>query len=153
MAASSTLFSAEIQWGLAENGLQLGIDVTATPEPALRVSLKNVGVEPRDLVIGEEGAVDLYNVEIATRNPGQPEQRVFDLPALQVSSSSLLLPISARLQPGEVREFVYPLNQLICVVNRKDVPFRALFEHGYNVHASFEFPGVTLVTPELTYMW
>ncbi len=153
IAVASTLFSADIQWGLAESGLQLGIDVTATPEPALRISLKNVGIESRDSVIGEAGAVDFYNVEIATRAPGQPDQPVFDLHALQASSSSLLLPISAHLQPGEVREFVYPLSQLICVVNRRDVPFRALFERGYSVHASLEFPGVTLVTPDLTYMW
>jgi hypothetical protein len=133
-------------WGPVESGLRLGIDVTATSEPALRISLKNVGTEPRDLLIGYEGDPDQYNVEFTTRAPEQQPLPVLDLNASL--PPSLLLPITARLRPGEVREFIYPLTKLICVVNRKDVPFRLLLEQSYTVRASFGFPGVTLTTPD-----
>ncbi len=144
--AVSGLCADAILWGPVESGLQLGIDVTATSEPALRISLKNVGAEPRDLLIGYEGVPDMYNVEFIAQAPGQPPLALLDLEA--PLPPSLLLAITARLRPGEVREFVYPLSQLISVVNRKDVPFRPLLEQGYTVRAAFGFPWVTLTTPD-----
>jgi hypothetical protein len=150
-AATSVLAADGTQWGPVESGLQLGIDVTATSEPAVRVSLKNAGAEPRDLMIGYEGFVDSYNVQIATGAPGRRQQPVLDVLDLNARPSSLLLPIIAHLQPGEVREFIYPLSKLICVVNRKDVPFRALLEQGYRVRASFEFPFTRLTTPDFSW--
>jgi hypothetical protein len=149
LAAATSVFGADSTlWGPVEDGMQLGIDVTSAPGPEFRISLKNAGAEPRDLVIGYEGSVDLYSLEITTNAPGQPEQPAFDSMALG-HSPSLLLPIVAHLQPGEVREFVYPLSQLICVVNRKDVPFRTLWEQGYIVRASFELTGARLQTLDL----
>ena len=154
LAAATSIFAADdTLWGPVESGLQLGIGTTSTPESALRILLKNTGSEPRDLLIGYEGSADLYNVEITTQAPGQQPQLVFDLIALKAPPSSLLLPISAHLQPGEIRSLLYPLRQLICVVNRHDVPIRALLAQGYKVRASFQFPGVTLTTPDLIYMW
>ena len=101
-------------------------------------------------MIGYEGSVDLYSVEIAATAPGQQQQPVFDVMDLKAHAASLQFPINVHLQPGEVREFLYPLSQLICVVNRKDVPFRALWERGYAVRAWMEFPGVRLATPDLS---
>ena len=149
MLAAASVFGADSTlWGQVEDGMQLGIDVTSAPGPGFRTLLKNAGAEPRDLVIGYEGSVDLYSVEITTNAPGQPEQPVFDSMALG-HSPSIVLPIVAHLQPAEVREFTYPLSQLVCVVNRKDVPFRTLWEQGYMVRASFELPGARLQTPDL----
>lgn len=149
MLAATSVFGADSTlWGPVEDGMQLGIDVTSAPGPRFRILLKNAGAEPRDLVIGYEGSVDLYSVEITANAPGQPEQPVFDAMALG-HSPSLVLPIVAHLQPAEVREFIYPLSQLICVVNRKDVPFRTLWKQGYMMRASFEFPGARLQTPDL----
>jgi len=150
-AACSVLGAGVTLWGPVESGLQLGIDVTATSEPAVRVSLTNAGAEPRDLVVGYEGSVDSFNVQIATGAPGRRQQSVLDVLDLKARPSSLLLPIVAHLQPGEVREFLYPLSQLICVVNRKDIPFRALLEQGYWVRASFEFPFTRLTTPDFSW--
>jgi hypothetical protein len=150
-AASSVLGAGATLWGPVESGLQLGIDVAAATEPALRVSLRNAGAEPRDLMIGYEGSVDSYNVQITTGASGRRQQPVLDVLDLKARPSSLLLPIVAHLQPGEVREFLYPLIQLICVVNRKDVPFRALLEQGYWVRASFEFPFTRLTTPDFSW--
>jgi len=150
-AAVTSLLSADATlWGPVESGLQLGIDVTATSDPTFRILLKNAGAEPRDLVIGHEGSQDLYNIELTTRSPEQQEQPVFDSTALKAVPASLILPIIGHLQPGEIREFVYPLSQLICVVHRRDVPFRTLLEHGYWVRASFDFPFARLTTPDLS---
>jgi hypothetical protein len=150
-AATSVLGEDVTLWGPEASGLQLGIDVSATSEPALRVSLKNAGAVPRDLAIGYfEGYVDLYSVEIAATAPGRQQQPVFDVMDLKARPASLQLPINVHLRPGEVREFLYPLSQLICVVNRKDIPFRALWERGYTVRAWMEFPGVRLATPDLS---
>jgi hypothetical protein len=145
-----------------EGGLQLGIGVASVAvklirsrvaEPRLRILLKNVGSEPRDVLVGYSAPVDLYNVKITTLGPSAREQPVLDLKALQAAPSSVLLPTIAHLQPGEVREFLYPLRQLICVVNRTDVMLGTLLEQGYSVRATFESPGVTLATPDLIYMW
>ena len=149
LAAATGVYGADSTlWGQVEDGMQLGIDVTSAPGPRFRILLKNAGPEPRDLVIGYEGSVDLFSVEITTNAPGQPEQPVFDSMALG-HYPSLVLPIVANLQPAEVREFIHPLSQLVCVVNRKDVPFRTLWEQGYMVRASFELPGARLQTPDL----
>jgi hypothetical protein len=149
LAAATSVFGADSAlWGPVEDGMQLGIDVTSSPGPRFRILLRNAGAEPRDLVVGYEGSVDLYGVEMTTNAPGQPEQPVFDSTALG-HSPSLALPIVAHLQSAEVREFIYPLSQLVCVVNRKDVPFRTLWEQGYMLRASFELPGARLQTPDL----
>ncbi len=148
LAAASVFGGDSTLWGQVEDGMQLGINVTSAPGPRFRILLKNAGAEPRDLVIGYEGSVDLYSVEITTNAPGQPEQPVFNSMALG-HSPSLVLPIVAHLQPAEVREFIYPLSQLVCVVNRKDVPFRTLWEQGYMVRTSFELPAARLQTPDL----
>jgi hypothetical protein len=149
VAATRVLGADVTRWGPVESGLQLGIDVAATSAPTLRISLKNAGTEPRDLVIGyETSAGTLYNIEFTAQGQGLESQPVFDLNSLKDLSSSYLQKI-AHLPPGEVREFVYPLNRLISVVNRKDVPFRALWERGYAVRASFEFPFARLTTPDL----
>ena len=140
-AAATSVLGADVTlWGPEASGLQLGIDVSATSEAALRVSLKNAGGEARDLVIGSEGSVDLYNVEIATNALGQGQQPVFDVMALKARPASLQLPINVHLQPGEVRGFLYPLSRLICVVNRKDVPFRALWERATQYAPGWNFP-------------
>jgi hypothetical protein len=83
LAAATGVYGADSTlWGQVEDGMQLGIDVTSAPGPRFRILLKNAGAEPRDLVIGYEGSVDLYSVEITTNAPGQPEQPVFDSMAL-----------------------------------------------------------------------
>jgi hypothetical protein len=133
-----------------ESGLQLGIDITATSEPALRISLKNAGSQPRDLAIGHEGTPDLYDLEFTAQAPGQQPQPVLDRSALKAQPGSFGAPITVHLQPGEVRAFLYPLSRLICVVNRNAVPLRRLLAQGYPVRASFDFPSVKLVTPELS---
>ncbi len=150
LLAASNLYCADVLWGPVDSGLQLGIGITATSEPALRVSLKNAGSQPRDLPIGHEGAPDLYDAAFTTQAPGQQPQPVLDLRALKAQPGSIDQPITAHLQPGEVREFFYPLSRLICIVNRNDVPLRPLLAQGYTVRASFHFPGVKLVTPDLS---
>ena len=123
LAAAICVFGADSTlWGPVEDGMQLGIDVTSAPVPAFRILLKNAGAEPRDLVIGYEGSVDLSSVEITTNAPGQPEQPVFDSMALG-HSPSLVWPIVAHLQPAEVREFIYPLSQLVCGCESKRCSF------------------------------
>ncbi len=150
LLAATNLYCADVLWGPVESGLQLGIDITATSEPALRISLKNAGSQPRDLPIGHSGAPDLYDVEFTTQPPGQQPQPVLDQIALKAQPGSFGPPLTAHLQPGEVREFLYPLSRLICIVNRKDVALRPLLAQGYMVRASFDFPGVKLVTPDLS---
>jgi hypothetical protein len=148
-AATSSYCADDVLWGPVESGLQLGIGIKSTPEPTLRVSLRNIGTKPRDLLIGYEGSIDLYNVGLTTQSPEQQELAVLELNAIKAYPSSLILPISAHLKPGEEHEFIYPLSQLSCVVNRRDVPFRVLLAQGYTVWASFEFPGTKLTSPEL----
>jgi len=153
-ATATSMLCADVTlWGPVEGDFELGIGVASTTEPRLRILLKNVGSEPRDVLIGYSAPVDFYNVKITTLGPGGREQPVLDLNALQAPPPSVLLPVIAHLQPGEVREFRYPLRQLICVVNRTDVMLATLLQQGYSVRATFESPGVTLATPGLIYMW
>jgi hypothetical protein len=151
--AASVLCADVTLWGPVEGDLQLGIGVASTAEPGLHILLKNVGSEPRDVLIGYSAPVDLYNVKITTVGPSGREQPVLDRNALQAPPPSVLLPTIAHLQPREVREFLYPLRQLICVVNRSDVMLGTLLRQGYSVRATFESRGVTLATPDLIYMW
>jgi hypothetical protein len=151
--AASVLCADVTLWGPVEGDLQLGIGIASTAEPGLHILLKNVGSEPRDVLIGYSAPVDLYNIKITTVGPSGREQPVLDRNALQAPPPSVLLPTIAHLQPREVREFLYPLRQLICVVNRSDVMLGTLLRQGYSVRATFESRGVTLATPDLIYMW
>jgi hypothetical protein len=42
---------------------------------------------------------------------------------------------------------VFPLSQLMGVINRRDVPLRALLDQGYAVCARFEVDGVKAESP------
>jgi hypothetical protein len=151
LAVSAGLWGAdETRWGPVQRGLQLGIEVVSTPEPAVIVSLKNAGPEPRELVIGSEWSENVYSVELTAAIPGHEPLYVFDLRLLKAHPLSLLLPIRTHLDVGQVREFLYPLSQLMCVVNRRDVPLRALVEQGYRIQASFDFSWMRLTTPDVS---
>ena len=54
-----------------------------------------------------------------------------------------------RLEPGSVHVFAFPMQRLICVVDRRDVPLETLLKQGYSVRASIEVSGTKLVTPNL----
>ena len=53
-----------------------------------------------------------------------------------------------RLEPGAAHVFTFPLEQLICVVHRQDVPLEKLLRRGYSIRASFEIEGLKLTTPD-----
>ena len=155
LAMASGLFCADIiRWGTVKNDLQLGIAATATSELALRISLKNAGAEGRRITIGFEGSAGpLYNVEITANSPREREQfEVFDLHALREHPTSLPFSISVTLEPGGVQEFRFPLDRLICVVDRRDVPLQTLLRQGYTVRASFEVYGTKVTSPEFSWV-
>ena len=67
--------------------------------------------------------------------PGGEALAVFDRNALQAPPGGVSIPIALHLAPGEMREFVYPMNRFLCVVNRQDVPLAKLLQQGYRVRA------------------
>ena len=146
---------SHVKWGRAQNNLQLGIGLRARSSesaPALRVSLKNVGSEIRELSIGFEGSAGpVYNVKITAMSDQQPgEQLVYDLNALKAHpTTGFVVAKTVSLEPGAAYVFTFPTKQLICIVDREDVPLEDLLKRGYSVRASFEIAGLELVTPEL----
>jgi hypothetical protein len=131
----------------AAEDLQLGIELRSQPEPALHILLTNAGQEHRDLQAGVEGSEGLiYSFVIVARDPHGREFPVFDRNALRTVSQppdAILL----HLSPGEVRDFIYPLSQLLGVVNGQEVPMATLLKRGYTMRASFQSGGTTIVSP------
>jgi hypothetical protein len=149
MASAVTLGADATQWGPVESGLQLGVSVNFAPQPELHISLRNTGEAPRELAVGEETtAGTVYNIEWNAVGPGSVSLKVFSRTALRVPPSSQPASVvTAHLNPGEVREFVYPWGDLTGVLGGKDVPLGALAAQGYRIRAVFGFAFGQISTP------
>ena len=142
-----------VKWGRITDNLQLGIGATAESSgSALRISLKNIDSEVRELPIGYTGSAGpVYNVKIAAvRDQQTREQLVFDLNALRANPDGLVISNNLRLEAGVTQVFTFPIKQLICVLEEHDVPLENLVKRGYSIFASLDVSGVKLVTPSLT---
>jgi hypothetical protein len=150
IAAATSLFGA---WGEAVDGLQLGIAATSSPEPALRVVLKNTSATVQRVPIGHDDHDIFYNVQITARSPRGDELAVFDLTTLRQHVSSCCGPGPEKivwLDPGGVQEFTYPLSQLF-VVNGTDAPLGKFLKQGFTVRAAFQFRDKAIVSPDLSF--
>ena len=142
-------------WGRVQNDMQLGIEwgpESNQSRSVLRISMKNVGSHKREVLIGIDGSAGpVYDVKIVAVRSQEPDEYVaFDLNALKMEGTPFPTSKSVIIEPGATYVFVYPVKQLICVVDRKDTPLENLVEQGYSVRASFETSAVQVQTPELT---
>lgn len=149
------LAASNVKWGSPQDDLQLGVAWSRSPNSAaaVRVFLKNTGLEQREINVGYEGSEGpLYNVEIIALSRTQPtgQVSVLDINALKARTQSVPLPIDVIFEPGGVYVFTFPFSRLISVINRKDVPLQDLLEQGYSIKASFKIPGLSLLSPVLT---
>ncbi len=150
----TSLTGSTVKWGRVQANLQLGIERPQSPESGgeIHILLRNVGAEAREITAGFEGSVGpMYNVNLSAVSGAQPrrEQTIFDVNALKAQPSSRSAPITARIEPAAVYVFEFPLNRLICVVDRKDVPVEDLLRRGYSIRASLAVSGMELRTPNL----
>ncbi len=141
-------------WGRVQNDLQLGIEwapESTQSGSVLHISMKNVGSHKREISIGIDGSAGpVYDVKIVAVRPRDPHEYVaFDLNALKMEGPPFLTSKSVILEPGATYVFVYPVKQLICVIDRKDTPLGNLLKQGYSVRARFETPAVEVQTSEL----
>ncbi len=135
--------AAGVKWGPVQDNLQLGIESTG---PAIRLLLKNLGPQARDIDIGAAGSSGpLYNVHLAAVSAAT-EHRVFDVNTLRARPSSLYAPQTAHIQPGGAYVFTIPLDRLICIVDRKEIPLERLLRRGYSIRASFAPPNLSVVS-------
>lgn len=153
-AASCAFAEPNAKWGRVQDNLELGIEWSAESGRsgiALRVLLRNASSQRREFQAAFDGpAGPIYDVKIvAAPDDGSSERLVFDLHALKANPTGLVIPKTAHVEPGAVYVFTFPIKQLICVVDRQDVPLQALLTRGYSVRASFEVSGRKLVTPDL----
>jgi hypothetical protein len=158
-AAATCAFGQQgAKWGRVQDNLQLGIEWSTESGAseksgiALRVLLRNTGSERRRFPAGYDGSAGpMYDVKITAVREGEPgEQFVFDLNALKANNfTGIRISKTAHVEPGAAYVFTFPVRQLICVVDRKDVPLQALLTRGYSVRASLEGAGSKLVTPDL----
>jgi len=153
IAAAASVFCADaIRWGAVVDGLQLGIAATSTPEPTLRILLKNASAKVQRVPISHEDYDTFYNVQISARAPRGDELAVFDLATLryQVPSIGPGPEKIVWLEPGEVHEFTYPLNQLF-IMNGTNTPLTKFRKQGYTVHAAFQFRETAVVSLDLPF--
>jgi hypothetical protein len=141
-------------WGRVQDDLQLGIEwgqESTQFGSVLRISLKNVGSQSREISIGIDGSAGpVYDVKIVAVRSQEPGERVvFDLNALKMQVTSFPAWKSVHLEPEATYVFVYPIKQLICIVDQKDTPLENLLKQGYSVLASFKISAVQVQTPEL----
>jgi hypothetical protein len=145
------MFGADaIRWGLAADGLQLGIGVTSTPEPGLRILLKNASPVAQEVAIGFEDHDPLYNVRFTARGPRGDDLQVLDLNTLRYKPSDIGPgpAIFKWLEAGVVHEFIYPLSQLL-VANGTETPLTRLLHRGYTIRATFQFRDTAVASPDL----
>ena len=154
IAAAVGLFGADaVRWGAAVDGLQLGIAIGSKPEPTLRVILKNVSASVQVVPMGFEEEPDPpYNMILTARDARQHEIQVFDTIAAKYKpSEDRGAARNLRLDPGAVREFVYRLDQLICVVHMTDISLDKLLPEGYTVRAAFGFRQRAVASPDISF--
>lgn len=143
---AGTLLAENVRWGTAADGWRLGI---GTSRDAVVVVLRNAGSERRDLTLGYPGpAGRFYDVRFTALAPDGAEMPVFDIRALKAPITGYRPALEKTpLPPGADTEMVFPLSQLIGVVNRRDVPLRTLLEQGYSVRAYIEAHGFKVASP------
>jgi len=152
VAVTSTFGGVALTWGNVAGNLQLGIGATTESSPSgtvILVSLRNVGAEMQRVTIGFDGSAGpVYNVEFtAARAQQAGEQLIFDLNALKARPGGVLIPKVVGLEPGSSQMFTFPIGQLICIVDRREVALETLLQRGYSIRASFRTSGIRLVTP------
>ena len=71
MGVATCIFCSDaIRWGAVKDDLQWAVGATSTHGLVLRISLKNVGAQARQIPIGFEGSAGLiYNVKITAHAP------------------------------------------------------------------------------------
>lgn len=146
---TATLLAENVRWGTAEAGWRLGVGKSGD---AIVIVLRNTGSERRDLTLSYPGpAGPFYNVRFTALTPDGAEVPVFDVRALKAPITGYRPALEkTALPPGADTEMVFPLSQLIGVVNRRDVPLRALLGEGYAVRADFQAHGVKAASPLYT---
>ena len=131
------------------DGLQLGMGATSTPEPGLRIVLKNTTAKVQEVPIGFQDHDLFYNVQITARAPRGEELAVFDLNTLRYHVTSCCGPSPEKtvwLEPGGVQEFTYALSQLFCFGDL-NIPLSKFLKQGYTVRAAFQFRDTAVVSP------
>lgn len=154
MSAAAVLLGADaMQWGKAENGLRLGIEATTNAEPGWRVVLKNISPVTQEVAIGHQDHDVFYNIRFVALDRRGEKVDVFDLNALRRTPSDIGPGPTqfAVLEPGGLQEFVYPLSQLIGVLNQKETPISRLAKQGYRIHAIFDFRDTAVVSGDLPF--
>src|SRR5580698_5715946 len=90
-----------VAWGSTINGMRLGIDFSsASPEPELRVFLRNAGLATREVLIGHQTGKGLaVNLQFTAKAPDGKEREGFEINSF-TPIAGLILPSVLRLDPG-----------------------------------------------------
>ncbi len=153
-AATSAAFAAEpIFWGAPVNGLRLGIAfVHGASQPAVRVVLQNLGPDAQKVPVGwDQRGGSAYNIEFTAARARGNKCQVFDRKVLSLPPSpGFVVPVIARIEPGATHELLFPLKQLLCVENRKDVTLDVLWNRNYSLKATLEVDGTGVTSGSLS---
>jgi hypothetical protein len=130
-------YGAEPTWGSAINGLRIGMSLApAGSRPGVIVAFQNTGTEEVNALLGASGNGVTYNLWFYAVNREGKKCEVLNLMGGPVAG--LLLPIGLHVAPGATREVTLPMDKLICVESRVDIPLDKLLERRYTVHAAFK---------------
>ncbi|HZV07169.1 MAG TPA: hypothetical protein VE999_18955 [Gemmataceae bacterium] len=155
LGMSIAAFGADqIAWGPAVNDVRLGVSFgRSSPEPEVRVLLKNTGSRMLEILTGAEaGKGTTTNFKFIAVAPDGKERECFHVDNL-TSMAGLVLPVAARLEPGAIHERRFPLNKIVCVENRSDITFDRLLKRGYSLRVSLEGDAKAAQSARLSQAW
>jgi hypothetical protein len=127
-----------IAWGLAVDGLRLGIAYGSdASKPTIRVLFENVGSEVLDVLIGHEAGSPMYDgLNFIATVPDEKKQVGFHR-SVFAPIAGLVLPFAVRFIAGQTRELEFPLTDIIYPSGAK-VTLETLVKQGCSVRAQFE---------------
>src|SRR5204863_1113753 len=116
-----------IRWGEVKGGLRIGIRATdmADRQPAFEVVIENVGAREQAIEYADVGGGPVQNIRFHAVRNGEVLD-VFNTAPLKQPTPGLVKSGYLVLTKGDQHSFIIPFDRLICVINRRDMPLRAV---------------------------
>ncbi len=127
-------------WSNAVHGLRLGVTLEQkSTSTNLRILLENVGASRYNLLIGgNQGSGNTYSFRFFAIAPDGQRYPLDPIDAAYYSSGGFIHPITAEIEPGQHREFAFPVRQLVYFTKTGNISLATWLNHGYGLQVSLE---------------
>ena len=138
LLVGAAVFAAEPSWGVADNGLRMGLSISSGMDRSVIVSLENSSAESLTILVGgRSGIGPLYSFTFLSANAAGQECTLFNTMA-GAGVAGYVEPMVFKLRPGAIETVTIPTAKLICSQKGTNRGLEELFAAGYSVKVVFK---------------